>query len=67
MYVTLFAKDGYYPKQEVMYTVSVHFSGHIGATVDDMYKACEGFERLVVGFVKKTNDGKTPLLENKIV
>ncbi|KAJ6369185.1 hypothetical protein OIU78_001528 [Salix suchowensis] len=30
--------------------------GHIGATVDDMYKACEGFERLVVGFVKKTND-----------
>ncbi|KAJ6395312.1 hypothetical protein OIU77_020552 [Salix suchowensis] len=32
--------------------------GHIGATVDDMYKACEGFERLVVGFVKKTNDGK---------
>uniref|UniRef100_A0A6N2KFY8 Glyoxalase/fosfomycin resistance/dioxygenase domain-containing protein n=1 Tax=Salix viminalis TaxID=40686 RepID=A0A6N2KFY8_SALVM len=31
---------------------------HIGATVDDMYKACEGFERLVVGFVKKTNDGK---------
>ncbi|KAG5248267.1 lactoylglutathione lyase [Salix suchowensis] len=30
--------------------------GHIGATVDDMYKACEGFERVVVGFVKKTND-----------
>ncbi|KAJ6708362.1 LACTOYLGLUTATHIONE LYASE GLYOXALASE I [Salix viminalis] len=32
--------------------------GHIGATVDGMYKACERFERLVVGFVKKPNDGK---------
>ena len=34
------------------------FSGHIGITVDDTYKACERFERLGVEFVKKPDDGK---------
>jgi hypothetical protein len=33
------------------------FSGHIGVTVDDVYKACERFERLGVEFVKKPDDG----------
>lgn len=33
------------------------FSGHIGITVDDTFKACERFERLGVEFVKKPNDG----------
>lgn len=33
------------------------FSGHIGITVDDTYKACERFERLGVEFVKKPDDG----------
>ncbi|WVZ84199.1 hypothetical protein U9M48_031254 [Paspalum notatum var. saurae] len=32
--------------------------GHIGVTVDDVYRACERFERLGVEFVKKPNDGK---------
>ncbi|KAJ9558903.1 hypothetical protein OSB04_013517 [Centaurea solstitialis] len=32
--------------------------GHIGITVDDVYKACERFESLGVQFVKKPNDGK---------
>ncbi|XP_031123294.1 lactoylglutathione lyase isoform X1 [Ipomoea triloba] len=32
--------------------------GHIGVTVDDVYKACERFERLGVEFVKKPTDGK---------
>ncbi|KAL0907638.1 hypothetical protein M5K25_022057 [Dendrobium thyrsiflorum] len=32
--------------------------GHIGITVDDIYKACERFERLGVEFVKKPDDGK---------
>uniref|UniRef100_A0ACD5YZZ2 Uncharacterized protein n=1 Tax=Avena sativa TaxID=4498 RepID=A0ACD5YZZ2_AVESA len=32
--------------------------GHIGVTVDDVYKACERFERLGVEFVKKPDDGK---------
>ncbi|KAL6839786.1 hypothetical protein ACP4OV_030474 [Aristida adscensionis] len=31
--------------------------GHIGVTVDDVYKACERFEQLGVEFVKKPNDG----------
>ncbi|MBA0609480.1 hypothetical protein Godav_021521 [Gossypium davidsonii] len=31
--------------------------GHIGITVDDMYKACERFESLGVEFVKKPSDG----------
>jgi hypothetical protein len=66
MYVTVFVKDDY-PKQEVTFTVSVCISGNIGVTVDDTYKACERFERLGVEFVKKPNDGKTPLLDNKIV
>ncbi|CAN1252951.1 Lactoylglutathione lyase, partial [Linum perenne] len=34
------------------------FSGHIGITVDDTYKACERFESLGVEFVKKPDDGK---------
>jgi hypothetical protein len=34
------------------------YSGHIGVTVDDVYKACERFERLGVEFVKKPDDGK---------
>ncbi|GJN12148.1 hypothetical protein PR202_ga30403 [Eleusine coracana subsp. coracana] len=33
------------------------FKGHIGVAVDDVYKACERFERLGVEFVKKPNDG----------
>lgn len=37
-------------------------SGHIGVTVDDVYQACERFERLGVDFVKKPNDGKLILL-----
>ncbi|KAJ1270255.1 hypothetical protein BS78_06G039900 [Paspalum vaginatum] len=32
--------------------------GHIGVTVDDVYMACERFERLGVDFVKKPDDGK---------
>ncbi|KAL5230943.1 hypothetical protein ABZP36_029719 [Zizania latifolia] len=32
--------------------------GHIGVTVDDVYKACERFEHLGVEFVKKPDDGK---------
>lgn len=32
-------------------------SGHIGVTVDDVYKACERFESLGVEFVKKPLDG----------
>ncbi|CAI9104987.1 OLC1v1003793C1 [Oldenlandia corymbosa var. corymbosa] len=31
--------------------------GHIGITVDDVYKACDRFERLGVEFVKKPHDG----------
>ena len=36
----------------------IHYSGHIGITVDDTYKACERFESLGVEFVKKPDDGK---------
>ncbi|XP_057782601.1 lactoylglutathione lyase isoform X2 [Salvia miltiorrhiza] len=32
--------------------------GHIGITVDDVYKACKRFESLGVEFVKKPDDGK---------
>ncbi|EEF38640.1 lactoylglutathione lyase, putative [Ricinus communis] len=32
--------------------------GHIGITVDDVYKACERFKSLGVEFVKKPEDGK---------
>ncbi|XP_050214790.1 lactoylglutathione lyase isoform X2 [Mercurialis annua] len=32
--------------------------GHIGITVDNVYKACERFERLGVEFLKKPEDGK---------
>ncbi|GFQ00214.1 lactoylglutathione lyase [Phtheirospermum japonicum] len=32
--------------------------GHIGITVDDVYKACNRFESLGVEFVKKPEDGK---------
>lgn len=37
-------------------------SGHIGVTVDDVYKACERFEQLGVEFVKKPLDGNLTLV-----
>lgn len=37
-------------------------SGHIGVTVDDVYKACERFESLGVEFVKKPLDGNLTLI-----
>lgn len=36
----------------------VMYTGHIGITVDDTYKACERFQKLGVDFVKKPDDGK---------
>lgn len=33
------------------------FTGHIGITVDDTFKACERFQNLGVEFVKKPDDG----------
>ena len=41
--------------------------GHIGITVDDVYKACDRFEKLGVPFVKKPNDGNFTCLDFNFV